>query len=193
MLAPSAELERLTGSPPSCVRQVSSRYTSGGETPSSASSVLRVPQPQVLRRRLVDEPNPILAVDHHDALAQVLHDVLRELGDVAQVDPALLGERLALAQPVRDGHERRDHEESGAQDARGRVVRGRRVCPGTAKICWMPAPSVATAASRNGVALSSTSASVPTDTTRDSARPLDDPPLAWIRSAMHASRRPNCK
>ncbi len=54
---------------------------------------------EVLGRRVVDEPNPILAVDYDDALAQMLNDVFVELDDVAQVEAALLGERFGLDDP----------------------------------------------------------------------------------------------
>ncbi len=126
LLEPSAEPNASTRSPPTCVRQAASCSASDAETPRSASSVLRVPT-EVLRSRAVDEPNPIFAVDHDDALAQMLDDVFVELDDVAQVEAALLGERFGLddsrAQQLHDG---RDHENRGAEDPDGRVLRARR-------------------------------------------------------------------
>ena len=71
----------------------------------------------MLRGRLVDQPNPILAVDDDEGLAQVLDDVIVELDEVAQIEPALRGERLGLddscAQQLHDGG---DHEDRRAED-----------------------------------------------------------------------------
>ena len=67
-------------------------------------------------------------VDDQDALAQVLHDVLRELREVRQVDFLPAHQRFALAQAVRDGpHEQRDAEQHHAEHARVGVVRARGV------------------------------------------------------------------
>ncbi len=41
-------------------------------------------------------------IDHQDALAQVLHDVLRELREVGEVDFLAAHQRFALAQAVGD-------------------------------------------------------------------------------------------
>ena len=38
-----------------------------------------------LRRGFVDQADAVLVVDHHDALAQVLHDVLRKLREIGEV------------------------------------------------------------------------------------------------------------
>ena len=43
----------------------------------------------------VDQPDAVAGVEHNDALPQVLHDVLVQLGEVGQVDATLARERLA--------------------------------------------------------------------------------------------------
>jgi len=53
-------------------------------------------------------------VDDHEALAQTLDDVLRELREVREVEVALAYQRLALAQAIR---ERRDGERGDQDDA----------------------------------------------------------------------------
>ena len=79
---------------------------------------------ELLDGGLVDQANLVVTVDDDDALAQVLDDVLVELDEVAQVDAALLGERLGLnesrAQQLHDGS---DDEDDGAEDADGRELR----------------------------------------------------------------------
>ena len=86
-----------------------------------------------LRRRLVDQPDAVLRVDHQDALAQVLDDVLRELRQVLEVDFLSPDDGLAFAQPARQQpRAERDQEGAGAEHARGRVVRGGRVAIGLA-------------------------------------------------------------
>ena len=94
-----------------------------------------------LRRGLVDEPDAVLRVDDQDALAQVLHDVLRELRQVREVDLLPAHQRFAFAQTVRERpHEQRDDEEDGAEHPGGRVVGLRRRPPAAAR------PSAATGA-----------------------------------------------
>ncbi len=65
--------------------------------------------PEHLRGRLVDEPDAVLGIDDQDALAQVLHDVLRELREVGEIELLAAHQRIALAQPAGDrpGGERR--------------------------------------------------------------------------------------
>ena len=86
--------------------------------------------PQHLRGGFVDEPHAILGVDHEDALAQVLHDVLRELGEVRKIDLLAAHQRLALAQAVRDrpGGERNGEQHHTDDAAGGEVARRRDPC-----------------------------------------------------------------
>ena len=75
--------------------------------------------------RLVDEADAVLLVHHHEALAQPLHDVLRELREVGEVEVALAHERLALAQPPRERRDReRSDQDHAAEQPRLREVRG---------------------------------------------------------------------
>ena len=89
------------------------------------------------RRRLVDQADALLIVDHQDALAQMLHDVLRELREIREVDLLAAQRRLALADAVgeRPG-EHRDREQHHAQHARrgvfGDDAAARSGRPGTA-------------------------------------------------------------
>ncbi len=55
-----------------------------------------------LAGRLVDQPHAVGGVDHDDALAQVLHDVLGQFREVGDVDVALADHRLGVAQAA--GH-----------------------------------------------------------------------------------------
>ncbi len=87
-------------------------------------AALHRPALQHPRRRLVDEPHAVRAVDHEDALAQVLHDELVQLVQVREVDVALLHARLALPQLVRQrDREQRDREQARAGEARHQEVR----------------------------------------------------------------------
>ena len=53
---------------------------------------------QQLRRRFIDQAHAIAGIDHQDALAQPLHDELRELRHVGEVHFLAPHLRLALAQ-----------------------------------------------------------------------------------------------
>ena len=62
-------------------------------------------------------------VHDHDALAQVLHDVLRELGHVGEVHLLAAHRGFGIAQAARDRPgEQRHQEDDAAQDAGGGVV-----------------------------------------------------------------------
>ena len=64
-------------------------------------------------------------VDDHDALAQVLHDVLRELREVGEVDLLAPHRGFGVAQAARDRPgEQRDQEHDAAEDAGARIVGG---------------------------------------------------------------------
>ena len=54
------------------------------------------------RRRFIDEPDPVGGVDHQQAFAQVLHDILRELGKIREVEIFLAYQIFALAHAARD-------------------------------------------------------------------------------------------
>ena len=73
--------------------------------------------------RLVDEPDAVLLVDDHEALAQPFDDVLRQLRQVREVEVALAHQRLALAQPPGE----RCACESGDQDDAAEQSRLRQV------------------------------------------------------------------
>ena len=74
-------------------------------------------------RGFIDQADAVLLVHHDDALAQVLHDVLRELREVGQVHVAPAHQRLAFQQPVgQRPHRQRGDEDDGAQDSREQVL-----------------------------------------------------------------------
>ena len=108
------------------LRQRRSWPASSGETAARLSSPAPAVGAELLDGGLVDQANLVLAVDDDDALAQVLDDVLVELDEIAQVEAALLGERLGLdearAQQLHDGG---DHEDDGAEDAHRRELGAR--------------------------------------------------------------------
>jgi hypothetical protein len=56
-----------------------------------------------LGRGLVDQPDPVAGIDHQQALAQVLHDVLGQFGEIRQIDVLLADQVLAFAHAA--GHE----------------------------------------------------------------------------------------
>ncbi len=72
-----------------------------------------------LRRRLVDETNLVGAVDDQEAFAQMLHDVLRQLGHIREIQVFLANQGLALAHAAcREAggggdDEQQDSEQSG--------------------------------------------------------------------------------
>jgi hypothetical protein len=62
-------------------------------------------------------------VDDDDALAQVLHDVLRELREIRHVHLLATYGGFRVAQPPRHGPgEQRDEEDDASQDSRARIV-----------------------------------------------------------------------
>ena len=62
-------------------------------------------------------------VDDHDALAQVLHDVLRELREVGEIDLLASYRGFGVAQAARDRPgEQRHQEHDAAEDAGGGIV-----------------------------------------------------------------------
>ena len=81
---------------------------------------------QNLGRGFVDEADAIVRVDHQQALAQVLQDVLRQLREVGEIDFMAAHQGFALAQagghrPGGECHE----EQHGAEYSGGQVVGGR--------------------------------------------------------------------
>ena len=75
--------------------------------------------------RLVDEADAVLLVDDHEALAQPLDDVLRQLREVREVEVALAHQRLALAQAPGERRDReRGDQDHAAEQSRLRQVRG---------------------------------------------------------------------
>ena len=75
----------------------------------------------------VDQPDAVLRIDHQDALAQMLHDVLRQLRHVRQVKFLAANQRLALPQPVGDrpGEEGDDEQHDPKSPAVTYSLRGR--------------------------------------------------------------------
>ncbi len=80
---------------------------------------------QYLARRFVDQPDAVLLVDDDQAFAQALDDVLREFGEICEVDIALAHQRLALAQAPRErrGRDRRNEYHGAQQSGLGEVRR----------------------------------------------------------------------
>ncbi len=80
---------------------------------------------QDLPRGLVDQPDAVLFVDHDDALAQPLDDVLRQLRQVGQVDVLLADQRLAFAHAVgqRRRGQRDDEDDRAQQPGLGKGAR----------------------------------------------------------------------
>src|SRR5579871_4896057 len=77
-----------------------------------------------LRGAFVDEANSVCGIDHQQTLAQVLHDVLRKLGEVRKIELLLAHEILALAHATRhDACRGRDREEHHAQETGRRISR----------------------------------------------------------------------
>ena len=122
-------------------------------------------------------------VDDQDALAQVLHDELVQLVEVRQVDLALLGQRLALAQPR-------------ARTGRASSVIANRLAP-VRPVIRKSRPRTLALQERNGCldqqgerddrraaaahsAARRMVAAPPVGSTSRVARPLVMPPLAWI-------------
>ena len=82
---------------------------------------------QHLRGGLVDEAHAILGIHHQNALAQVLHDVLRELRKIGKIHLLAAHQRLALAQAGGDRPcGKADGEEHDANDPGGGEVARRR-------------------------------------------------------------------
>ena len=78
---------------------------------------------QQLRGGFVDQANAVVFIDDQNALAQVLHDELVELGEICDVDVALTNALLAFAQASAERpHGERDDEHERADDARGREI-----------------------------------------------------------------------
>ena len=50
-----------------------------------------------LGRGFVDQADPVRGIDHQQALAQVLHDVLRQVGEIRQIDVLLAYQVFAFA------------------------------------------------------------------------------------------------
>jgi hypothetical protein len=75
------------------------------------------------RRRCVDQAHAIRGVEDHDALAQVLDDVVVELREVREIDAALGGERFARLEAVGERPRRhRDREDDRPEHARRGVA-----------------------------------------------------------------------
>ena len=78
-------------------------------------------RPSRSRRGLVDEADAVLVVDHHDAFAQVLHDVLRKLREVGEVDLLAPHRGFGVAQAAGDRPgQQRDQEHDAAAGFRRR-------------------------------------------------------------------------
>ncbi len=54
-----------------------------------------------LRRRFVDQANLVSGIDNEDAFAQMLHDVLRQLGEIRKIDVLLADQGFAFAHSSR--------------------------------------------------------------------------------------------
>ena len=65
-------------------------------------------------------------VDHHDALAQVLHDVLGQLRQVGEVDLLAAHRGFGVAQAARHRPGEQRHQEHDAAEDAGAGVVGRR-------------------------------------------------------------------
>ena len=83
---------------------------------------------QDLSRGLVDEANLIRRLDDQDAFAQMLHDVLRQIREIGEIDVFLAHQRFALTH-ARGEHAcgSRDREQHQSQKARACVHRNVRV------------------------------------------------------------------
>ena len=78
---------------------------------------------QQQRGRLVDQADRVVRIHDQDALAQVLHDELVQLGEVGDVDLALAHALFALAQVARQRRDAERHDEyQRADDAGGGEV-----------------------------------------------------------------------
>ncbi len=78
---------------------------------------------QVSGGRAVNQANPVIPVDDHDALAQALNNVVVQLGQIGQVDAALTGEGFAFLDAAAELlHGEGDHEYHGAENARGGIL-----------------------------------------------------------------------
>lgn len=83
------------------------------------------PVSEDLRGGFVDQADAVLVVDHEEALAQVLHDVLRQLREIREIDFPALDQRLGFLQPRRERPTGERHQkEHEAENARGRIVGG---------------------------------------------------------------------
>jgi hypothetical protein len=72
---------------------------------------------------LVDQADAIVRVDHQEALAQVLHDVLRQLREIGEIHFLAAHQGFALAQAVGHWTGGERHQEHGrAEYAGGDVV-----------------------------------------------------------------------
>ena len=118
-------------------------------------------------------------VHHHDALAQMLDDVLRELGQVGEIDLLAPHRGLGVAQSARHRPGQQRHQEDDAgRGFRCPCSRPTEASPSTcAPICWNSSARVASAASRKASRLSASSAMAPTGTTNRMPSPLAVPPL----------------
>jgi hypothetical protein len=132
-----------------------------------------------LQRGLVDQPHAVLRIDDDDALAQVLHDVLGQLGQVREVEVALADLRLGRAQPLRE-----ERAAAGDQEQHDAVVAGLREAERSSEAGGPDDELLAEQRERRGrrddrarcgVPSSDTA---PTGTSSSSRRPLDAPPLA---------------
>ena len=75
-----------------------------------------------LRGGFIDEANLVGGIDDQQAFAQMLHDVLRQLGEVGQIEVLLAHQVLAFAHAAGDeARGGRNGEQHDAQQAGGRI------------------------------------------------------------------------
>ena len=132
-----------------------------------------------LRCGFVDEADLIGGVDHQQAFAQVLHDVLRQLREVREVDVFLANQILALAHAA--GDEARggsDDEQHRPEQAGGRVGVDIGVPPSCCQMVSARTAMAAMAARNSALRGGSRNANAPTGTRNSRPRPLATPPQA---------------
>ena len=102
-------------------RHVAREYRRRGDTSPSSAPGTAMAAAENLGCGFVDEADLIGGVDHQQALAQVLHDVLGQLGEVRQIDVLLTNQVLALRACGRANEGRRgyDAEQYGPEKAGG--------------------------------------------------------------------------
>ena len=74
---------------------------------------------------MVDQPDPVVGINHHNAFAQVLDHIVIELGEVGEIYPALTCQGFAFLQtPGQRAGRSGNHKDNRAEHAGGNKCAG---------------------------------------------------------------------